>query len=99
MDETSEKMSRSQLESHLHGVHGEPTCRQAAWRAGQQGNLGVRSPAVADGAVTLAASGGQVLSQLPPPPPPLKFMLHLNTHMTDPAPNTRTLVRMFQTFL
>lgn len=36
---------------------------------------------MADGAVTLAASGGQVLSQPPPPPPPLKFMLHLNTHM------------------
>lgn len=72
-------MSQSQLQSHLHSIHRESTGCRAAWRAGQQGDLCVRRPAVADGAVVLPGPTGEVLSQPPPLPPPLKLVLHLET--------------------
>lgn len=71
-------MRQYQLESHRHSIHRESACCRIAWGAGQQGDLCVGRPAVADGAVMLPTPTGQVLSQPPPPPPPLKLMLHLD---------------------
>lgn len=75
-----EKMSQSQLESHLHCIHWESIGCRAAWSARQQGHLCVRASAVADGAVVLPGPSGEVPSQPPSPPPPLKLLLYLEKH-------------------
>lgn len=70
------------MQSHMHSISDGFHGGRAAWSVGQQGDLRVRAPAVANEAGMAPGPTGQVTAQHPPPPVPLQLVLHLENKPT-----------------